>query len=98
MNIYIGNLHPNVSEGQIKDLFRQYGVVNSVKIILDMETGLSKCFGFIEMDDAHDGRLAIKKLHDQNFMGQFLQVEAAQAKPGAPIKKQEKGSKNYRNN
>lgn len=82
MNIYVGNLHSNASEAQIRDLFKEYGKVLSVKIIMDMETGQSKGFGFVEMDDRVDGLRAVKHLHNQNFMNMYLDVSEANPRPG----------------
>lgn len=80
MHIYIGNLHFNVSEEHLRNLFTPFGRVNSVNIIMDMESGQSKGFGFVEMDEAIDGTEAIKQLDNQNCMGQFLQVSPAIAR------------------
>ncbi len=49
MKIYIGNLAQNVQEEDLNTLFSQHGKVDSVKIIRDMYTKISKGFGFIEM-------------------------------------------------
>jgi len=51
MNIYIGNLHYNVNEEELKEIFKKYGEVMSTIIITDKYTGRSKGFGFIEMPD-----------------------------------------------
>lgn len=81
MNIYIGNLPLNVTEVQLEELFKEFGRINSTKILTDMETGQSKGFGFVEMDDASDGMRAIKKLNNLNFMDQFIQVSEAISQP-----------------
>jgi len=81
MNIHIGNLHSNVSEAQLRELFKEYGKVNSVKIIMDMETGQSKGFGFVEMDERTDGIRAVNKLHNLNFMNMYLEVSEANPRP-----------------
>ena len=49
MNIYIGNLNYRVREEDLKQVMEEYGVVDSVKIIKDRETGKSKGFAFVEM-------------------------------------------------
>ena len=51
MNIYIGNLNYRVREEDLKQVMEEYGVVDSVKIIIDRETGKSKGFAFVEMPD-----------------------------------------------
>jgi RNA recognition motif-containing protein len=82
MNIYVGNLPITATEADLRNLFREFGRVASVKILTDMETGQSKGFGFVEMDDHTDGRRAIKKLNDMQFMDQVIQVSEAIPQPG----------------
>lgn len=82
MNIYVGNLAINATEMHIRSLFQQFGRIISVKILMDMESGMSKGFGFVEMDDHSDGRRAIKSLNNMNFMNQYIQVSEAIAQTG----------------
>lgn len=82
MNIYVGNLPVTATETDIRNLFKEFGRVGSVKILMDMDTGQSKGFGFVEMDDHTDGRRAIKKLNDQSFMDQVIQVSEAVPQTG----------------
>jgi RNA recognition motif-containing protein len=77
MNIYVGNLPATATETDVRNLFKEFGRVASVKIITDMDTGQSKGFGFVEMDDHTDGRRAIKKLNEMSFMDQVIQVSEA---------------------
>ena len=51
MNIYVGNLNYRVKEGDLQQVMEDYGAVSSVKVIMDRETGKSKGFAFIEMED-----------------------------------------------
>lgn len=37
MNLYIGNLHYNVNEEELKEIFKEYGEIMSVTIITDKE-------------------------------------------------------------
>lgn len=83
MNIYIGNLPVTATELNLRDLFKEFGRIRSVKILTDMESGESKGFGFVEMDDHSDGIRAIKKLNNMSFMGQFIQVSEAIAQSKA---------------
>jgi RNA recognition motif-containing protein len=82
MNIYVGNLPITATEADVRNLFREFGRVASVNILTDMETGQSKGFGFVEMDDHTDGRRAIKKLNDMPFMDQVIHVSEAIPQPG----------------
>lgn len=103
MNIYIGNLHPHMSEAQVRDLFKKFGTVVSVTIIMDTETGHTKGFGFVEMDDPRDGQKAIAELNNQNFMGNYLEVAEARPRPEKENKflidaRKQKSQQNNNNN
>ncbi len=77
MNIYIGNLNANASEEQVSNLFKKYGSVESVKIIVDLHSGNSRGFGFVEMDEQQEGAAAIEKLNNAKFMNQLIEVSEA---------------------
>ena len=49
MNIYLGNLNYGVKEQDLQTLLEGFGAIDSVKIIVDRESGRSKGFGFAEM-------------------------------------------------
>ena len=49
--LFVGNLPWKITEDELRDHFSQCGEVYSVKIIKDRETGRSRGFGFIEMND-----------------------------------------------
>jgi RNA recognition motif-containing protein len=73
--IYVGNLSFQTTEAQLKDLFEQSGAVETVRIITDRDTGRSKGFGFVEMQDGADH--AIAQLNGQDFNGRALTVNEA---------------------
>jgi len=77
MNIYIGNLHANASEAQIRDLFTEFGDVHSVHIIMNTASGQSMGFGFVEIDGREGGLKAIQELDALNFMNRYLEVSEA---------------------
>lgn len=77
MNIYIGNLNYAVREDQLQGVMEDFGAVNSVKIIVDRETGRSKGFGFVEMDNEEDARRAIEELNGAEFEGRTMVVKEA---------------------
>ena len=88
MNIYIGNMNFNLSDSDLSNLFTQYGTVNSAKIILDRETGRSKGFGFVEMQNDEEAIKAINSLHENEVMGRKIivnQAKPTEKKSGGPI-------------
>ena len=74
MNIYIANLKPDFTDSDLNELFKDYGTINSAKIIYDKETKVSKGFGFVEMPNDEEGQKAIDEL---NGAAQFLCSDAA---------------------
>ena len=80
MNIYVGNLAPEVKDQELEDLFKKYGETQSVKIIRDMFTGDSKGFGFVEMKDKAAAELAIKELNTVDLGGKKIVVNEARPK------------------
>ena len=78
MNIFVSNINYATREEQLQELFSEYGEVNSAKIITDRETGRSRGFGFVEMND-DEGKNAIEQLNQYEFQGKMLNV--SEAKP-----------------
>ncbi|MDD4432167.1 RNA recognition motif domain-containing protein [Macellibacteroides fermentans] len=80
MNIYIGNLNYRVREEDLKQVMEEYGVVDSVKIIIDRETGKSKGFAFVEMPNDAEGKKAIEELNEAEYEGRQMVVKEARPK------------------
>ena len=73
--LYVGNLSFQTTEAEVKELFGQSGPVETVRIITDRDTGRSKGFGFVEMEDGADH--AIAQLNGKDFNGRALTVNEA---------------------
>ena len=80
MNIYIGNLNYRVREEDLKQVMEEYGVVDSVKIIIDRETGKSKGFAFVQMPNDAEGKRAIEELNEAEYEGRQMVVKEARPK------------------
>ncbi len=78
--IYVGNLPFSVTEESVRTLFSQHGVVESVALINDRDTGQPRGFGFVEMPRT-DAARAIQGLNGQDMGGRALKVNEAQDKP-----------------
>ena len=83
-NIYVGNLSYQTSEQELEELFRGYGEVASVKIITDRETGRSKGFGFVEMQNASDAEASIADLDGTTFHNRQIVVNKARPRKERP--------------
>ena len=66
--LYIGNLPYTTTEDDLKNLFADYGTVLSATIITDRDSGRSKGFGFIELEDDAKAQESITAL-DKSAMG-----------------------------
>ena len=77
MNIYLGNIAWSMTEDTVEALFAEFGTVSSVKIITDKDSGRSKGFGFVEMDDDAAAQAAIDALNDSEHDGRNLRVNQA---------------------
>ena len=63
MNIYVGNLPFSIRDNELSELFNEYGEVKSANVIMDRSSGLSKGYGFVEMDDKNAAEEAIQYLN-----------------------------------
>ena len=84
MNIYISNLSYAVNDGDLKDLFGEYGEISSAKVITDRETGRSRGFGFVEMADDAQGQKAIDELNQAEYDGKVISVNVAKPRTDRP--------------
>ncbi len=73
--IYIGNLPFSASDDEVRELFSEFGTVESVALITDRDTGRPRGFGFVEMSDGADE--AIAALHQKDMKGRRLNVNEA---------------------
>jgi RNA recognition motif-containing protein len=78
--LYVGNLSFNATEAQVREMFEEYGTVESIAWITDRETGRFRGFAFVEMEESA-ANAAIKALDQQMMDGRALKVN--EAKPPA---------------
>jgi cold-inducible RNA-binding protein len=81
MKLYVGNLSYSAGEQDLRELFSQYGTVESVAVITDRDTGRSKGFGFVEFANDAEAQAAIAGLNGKDMSGRSLTV--SQARPRA---------------
>ena len=74
--MYVGNLAFQTTEDDIQKLFGEYGEVLSVNLITDRETGRSRGFAFVEMND-DDAKSAMETLDGTELDGRSLRVNEA---------------------
>jgi len=79
-NIYVGNLSYEATEEELRQLFAEFGEVDSVNLITDRQTGRLRGFGFVEMSDAAAAKAAIDGLNGKEVAGRALTVNEARPK------------------
>ena len=81
--IYVGNLPWSTTEDQLREFFGGFGSVESVAIITDRDTGRSRGFAFVEMEDA-DADKAIAEGNGRQMDGRALRINEAQDRRSGP--------------
>jgi RNA recognition motif-containing protein len=80
MKLYVGNLSFSTTETELNNVFSKFGIVDSVSIINDRETGRSKGFGFVEMNNDQEAQEAITDINGKELDGRNLKVNEAKAR------------------
>ena len=79
-SLYVGNLSYDTTEIGLEDLFKQYGKVQSVNIIMDKHSGRSRGFAFVAMATPEEAKKAIEALDGYQLDGRNIVVNEAQPK------------------
>lgn len=95
-NIFVGNLDPSVTEGQLWTLFARHGMVESSIIVLDRDTRRSRGFAFVEMSEVGDAQAAVMSLDGAFLNGRPLRVNEARPKLVPDLQDKTVGSRNHR--
>lgn len=75
--LYVGNLSYDVVDSTLEEMFGEFGAVRSAQVIQDRDTGRSKGFGFVEMEDDGAADQAIRGLNEKDHGGRKLTVNEA---------------------
>jgi RNA recognition motif-containing protein len=75
--LYVGNLNYDVDSSELQRMFEPYGKVRSAQVITDRDSGRSKGFGFVEMDNDLEAQAAIAALGGSQVGGRSLTVNEA---------------------
>lgn len=84
MRLFVGNLSYNTSESGLQQLFEQYGTVDEVFLARDRETGRSRGFAFVTMNNDTEAQAAIEATNGQQLDGRPLKVNEAQPREERP--------------
>lgn len=75
--LYVGNLPWIFNNEKLLETFKSHGSVISAKVVTDKDSGRSKGFGFVEMENESDANNAIKTLNGSEINGRKLVVASA---------------------
>jgi len=76
-NIYVGNLVWDAHQDDLLAVFQEYGKVVEAQVLVDRETGRSRGFGFVKMENDEEAQRAIDNLNGKPFKGRPLTVNEA---------------------
>jgi len=76
----VGSLPWSVNDKTLQQTFEAHGTVVSAKIITDRDTGRSRGFGFVEMENPTDAEKAIRSLNNSELDGRNIVVNEAKAR------------------
>ncbi|KAI3875735.1 hypothetical protein MKX03_023658 [Papaver bracteatum] len=80
--LYVGNLHFNITEEQLRQVFEPFGAVELVQLPLDQETGQCKGFGFVQFARLEDARAAQSLNGQLDIAGRIIKVSAVSDQVG----------------
>lgn len=78
MKLLIRNLARQTTEAELREMFEAYGRVQSCNLVMDVKSGLSKGFGFVEMPKPGQAKAAMKNLNDSEVAGKRIRVKRAE--------------------
>ncbi len=76
MNIFVGNLSPEVTEDELRQVFAIFGQVTSIILVNDSSigSGQGRGCGYVEMPSVAQGESAIDQLQGKSIKGRPLSV------------------------
>jgi RNA recognition motif-containing protein len=77
MKLLVRNLDRSTTEDELTALFQEYGRVQSCNVVMDVESGESKGFGFVEMPKPGEAKVAMKNINNKIVGNNKLRVKKA---------------------
>lgn len=86
--LFVGGLAWATDDDSLRSAFEAHGTVTDAKVITDRETGRSRGFGFVEMTNDDEARVAIENLNDSDMGGRPLTVNEARPRGERPPRRE----------
>ncbi|KAL6842361.1 hypothetical protein ACP4OV_027788 [Aristida adscensionis] len=83
--LYVGNLHSNITEDQLRQVFEPFGQVELVQLPVDPLTGLCKGYGFIQFARLEDAKAAQSLNGQLDIAGRVIKVSAVTDHAGVQV-------------
>ncbi|KZP31396.1 splicing factor, CC1-like protein [Athelia psychrophila] len=80
MQLYVGSLHFNLTEADIKQVFEPFGELEFVDLHRDPMTGRSKGYAFVQYKKVEDARMALEQMEGFELAGRTLRVNTVHEK------------------
>ena len=84
MKLFVAGLPYDLDDAELMEIFEKFGTVVTARVAMDKETGKSKGFGFVDMQNAEEAKDAIENLKDISLGKKPLIVKEAEEKSGPP--------------
>ncbi|KAJ0089005.1 hypothetical protein Patl1_32302 [Pistacia atlantica] len=83
VSLYVGDLHPDVTDGQLYEAFSEFKSLASVRICRDSSTGRSTCYGYVNFLSLQDAIRAIEEKNHTQVNGKMLRISWSCRDPDA---------------
>ncbi|CAM0870834.1 unnamed protein product [Alopecurus aequalis] len=83
--LYVGNLHSNITEEQLRQVFEPFGLVELVQLPVDPLSGLCKGFGFVQFARLEDAKAAQSLNGQLDIAGRVIKVSAVTDQGGVQV-------------
>lgn len=75
--LFVGSLPWAIDDQKLQDMFSPFGTIIKAEVVKDRETGRSRGFGFVEMENDAEADEAIAKLNESDMEGRKIVVNEA---------------------
>jgi cold-inducible RNA-binding protein len=86
MRLYVGNLSYGTTNEMLTAAFGEFGAVEEAVVIMDRDSGRSKGFGFVTMNNDEEAKAAMAELDGKDIDGRAIRVNEAR-----PMEKRSNG-------
>lgn len=75
--LFVGSLSFDTTSESLREAFEEFGKVIEAVVVTDRDTGKSRGFGFVTLEDSKDAKRAIAELSDSELDGRRIVVNTA---------------------